>query len=70
MESAPLTNLKRFVSEAGQLSVDAPNLIDIVDVIAIPRLALFFGSRLLHFGTCAIAKACHEKSKRVRGLGI
>jgi hypothetical protein len=52
------------VSEAGQLSVDAPNLIDIVDVIAIPRLAFFFGCRLLHFGTCATAKACHEKSKR------
>jgi hypothetical protein len=42
----------------------APNLIDIVDVIAIQRLTLFFGTRLLHFGACAAAKACHEKSKR------
>jgi hypothetical protein len=42
----------------------APNLIGIIDVIAIPRLTLFFGTRLLHFGACAAAKACHEKSKR------
>jgi hypothetical protein len=41
----------------------APNLIGIIDVIAIPRLTLFFGTRLLHFGACAAAKACHEKSK-------
>ena len=41
-----------------------PNLIGIIDVIAIPRLALFFGTRLLHFGACAAAKACDEKSKR------
>jgi hypothetical protein len=44
--------------------VPAPHLIDIVDVIAIPRLPLFFGARLLHFGACAAANACHEKSKR------
>jgi len=44
--------------------MDAPNLIDIIDVIAIPRLTLFFGRRLLHFGACAAAKAQHEKSKR------
>jgi hypothetical protein len=44
--------------------VFAPNLIGIIDVIAIPRLALFFGTRLLHFGACAAAKAGHEKSKR------
>jgi hypothetical protein len=42
----------------------APNLIDMIDVIAIQRLTLFFGTRLLHFGACAAAKACHEKSKR------
>jgi hypothetical protein len=42
----------------------APNLIGIIDVIAIPRLTLFFGTRLLHFGACAAAKARHEKSKR------
>jgi hypothetical protein len=42
----------------------APNPIGIIDVIAVPRLALFFGTRLLHFGACAAAKACHEKSKR------
>ena len=35
-----------------------------IDVIAIPRLTLFVGTRLLHFGACAAAKACHEKSKR------
>jgi hypothetical protein len=42
----------------------APNLIGIIDVIAIPRLTLFFGTRLMHFGACAAAKACHEKSKK------
>jgi hypothetical protein len=42
----------------------APLLIDIIDVIAIPRLTLLFGNRLLHFGACAAAKACHEKSKK------
>jgi hypothetical protein len=41
----------------------APNLIGIIDVIAIPRLTLFFGTRLLHFGACAAAKTRHEKSK-------
>jgi hypothetical protein len=42
----------------------APNLIHVIDVIAIPRLTLPFGTRLLHFGACAAAKACHNKSKR------
>jgi hypothetical protein len=42
----------------------APNLIGMIDVIAIPRLTRFFGTRLLHFGACAAAKACYEKSKR------
>ncbi len=42
----------------------APILIGIIDVIAIPRLTLFFGNRLLRFGACAAAKARHEKSKR------
>jgi hypothetical protein len=41
----------------------APNLIGMINVIAIPRLTLFVGSRLLHSGACAAAKACHEKSK-------
>jgi hypothetical protein len=35
-----------------------------IDVIAVPRLTRFFGSRLLHFGTLAAAKACHEQGKR------
>jgi hypothetical protein len=35
-----------------------------IDVIAIPRLTLFIGTRLLHCGARAAAKACHEKSKR------
>ena len=42
----------------------APNLIGMIDVIAIPRLTRSFGTRLLHFGACAAAKAQHEKSKR------
>jgi hypothetical protein len=42
----------------------APNLIGIIDVIAIPRLTLFFGTRLLHFGACAAAKAFREQSKK------
>jgi len=46
------------------LQVLTPNPIGIIDVIAIPRLTLFFATRLLHFGACAAAKACHEKSKR------
>jgi hypothetical protein len=44
--------------------VQAPFPIDTVDVIAIPRLTLFFGTRLLHFAACAAAKDCHEQSKR------
>jgi hypothetical protein len=44
--------------------VAAPNLIDIVDVIAIPRLTLFFGIRLLDCAACAAAKTEREKSKR------
>jgi hypothetical protein len=42
----------------------APDLIGIIDVITIPGLTLFFGSRLLHFSACAAAKACDEKSSR------
>ena len=42
----------------------APFPIDIVDVIAIPRLTLFFGTRLLHIAARAAAKDCHEHSKR------
>jgi hypothetical protein len=44
--------------------VFAPFPVDLIDVIAIPRLTLlFFGIRLLRFGACAAAKACHEESK-------
>ena len=35
-----------------------------VDVIAIPRLTLFFGIRLLDCAACAAAKTEREKSKR------
>jgi len=42
----------------------AENLIGMIDVIAIPRLTLFIGTRLLHCGARAATKACHEKSKR------
>jgi hypothetical protein len=42
----------------------APFLVDPIDVIAIPRLSLFFGTRFLRFGARAAAKACHEESKR------
>jgi hypothetical protein len=46
------------------LEVRAPFLLGIIDVIAVPSLTLFFGTRLLHFGACAAAKACHEESKK------
>ena len=46
------------------LKVRAPFLLGIIDVIAIPRLTLFFGARLLHLGACAAAKACREENKR------
>jgi hypothetical protein len=42
----------------------APNLIRVINVIAIPGLTRFFGTRLLHLGARAAAKACHQKSKR------
>jgi hypothetical protein len=44
--------------------VFAPFPVDLIDVIAIRRLTLFFGIRLLRFGACAAAKACHEESKK------
>jgi hypothetical protein len=44
--------------------VRAPFLLGIIDVIAIPRLTLFFGARLMHFGACATAKGCREENKR------
>jgi hypothetical protein len=47
-----------------------PNLIGIIDEIAIPRLTLFFGTRLLHFGACAAAKARYEKSKRADNFQV
>ena len=46
------------------LKVRAPFLLGIIDVIAIPRLTLFFGARLMHLGACAAAKACREENKR------
>lgn len=42
----------------------APILIEIIDVITIPDLTLFFRSRLRRFGVCAAAKACDGKSSR------
>ena len=42
----------------------APFLIDLIDVIAIRRLTLFFGTQFLRFGACAAAKARHEENKR------
>ena len=50
--------------------MEAPNLIDIIDVIAIARLTLFFGRRLLQFGACAAAKAQYEKSKRADNFQV
>ena len=41
----------------------APALIEIIDVITIPGLTLFFGIRLLHFSACAAARARDEKSR-------
>jgi hypothetical protein len=44
--------------------VGAPIPVDIIDVIAIPRLTLLFGGRLLYTSGGATAKGCHENSKR------
>jgi hypothetical protein len=49
------------------LKVDAPFLLGIIDVIAIPRLTRFFGARLLHFGACATAKARHDEEGEKAG---
>ena len=48
----------------GLLEVRAPFFLGIIDVIAVPSLALFFGTRIVHLGACAAAKACHEDSKK------
>ena len=42
----------------------APSPIDIIDVIAIPRLTLLFGARLLYTSAGAAAKGRQENSKR------
>ena len=39
----------------------APFLLGTIDVIAVPSLALFFGTRIVRLGACAAAKACHEE---------
>jgi hypothetical protein len=52
-----------FTATGKILEVRAPFLLGIIDVIAVPSLTLFFGTRLLHFGACAAAKACHKESK-------
>jgi hypothetical protein len=44
--------------------VGAPFLLGIIDVIAVPSLAIFFGTRIVRWGACAAAKACHEDSKK------
>jgi hypothetical protein len=48
----------------------APSLIGLIDVIAIPRLTVSFGTRLLHFGACTAAKARHEESKRADNFQV
>jgi hypothetical protein len=47
--------------------VRAPFLLGIIDVIAIPRLARFFGARLLHLGACATAKARYNEDGEKTG---
>lgn len=42
----------------------APFFLGIIDVIAVPSLALFFGTRIVRLGACAAAEACHEDSKK------
>jgi hypothetical protein len=46
------------------LEVRAPFLLGIIDVIAVPSLALFFGTRIVRLGACAAAKACYEDRKK------
>jgi hypothetical protein len=53
-----------FTATGKILEVRAPFLLGITDVIAVPSLTLFFGTRFLHFGACAAAKACHEDGKK------
>jgi hypothetical protein len=43
--------------------VRAPFLLGIIDVIAVPSLALFFGTRIVRLGACAAAKA-YQYSKK------
>jgi hypothetical protein len=50
--------------------MDAPNRIDIIDVVAIPCFTLFFGRLLLDFGARAAAKAKYEKSKRADNFKV
>jgi hypothetical protein len=43
--------------------VRAPFLLGIIEVIAVPSLALFFGTRIVRLGACAAAKACQDSKK-------
>src|ERR1700704_3166304 len=53
---------RQLLKKVGEiLEVRAPFLLGVIDVIAVPSLTRFFGTRLLHFGACAAAKACHEE---------
>ena len=47
----------------GILEVRAPFLLGIIDVIAVPSLALFFGTRIVRLGAGAAAKACQDSKK-------
>jgi len=47
----------------GILEVRAPFLLGIIDVIAVPSLALFFGSRIVRLGAGAAAKAGQDSKK-------
>ncbi len=49
------------------LKVRAPFLLGIIDVIAIPRLTRFFGTRLLPLGACATPKARYNEEGEKTG---
>jgi hypothetical protein len=43
--------------------VRAPFLLGFIDVIAVPSLALFSGTRIVRWGACAAAKAYQDSKK-------
>jgi hypothetical protein len=45
------------------LEVRAPFFLGIIDVIAVPRLALFFGTQIVRWGAYAAAKADQDSKK-------